>query len=55
MLKEVLQKEGEIRIDPLEDHVRIYSKWKHEDDLEFNPKVLDVVDRIASHIQKLKG
>lgn len=55
MLKDVLQKEGEIRIDPLEDHVRIYGKWKHEDDLEFNPKMFDAVDRIASHIQRLKG
>jgi hypothetical protein len=55
MLKDILQKEGEIRIDPLEDHVRIYGKWKHEDDLEFNPKMFDAVDRIALHIQRLKG
>ena len=54
MLKDVLHQEGEIRIDPLDDHVRIYGKWKHEDDLEFNPKMFDAVDRIASHIQKLK-
>jgi hypothetical protein len=55
MLKAILPQEGEIRIDPVDDHVRIYSRWKHEDDLEFDPKVFEVVDKIAHHIQKLKG
>jgi hypothetical protein len=55
MLKAILPQEGEIRIDPVDDHVRIYSRWKHEDDLEFDPKVFEVVDKIAYHIQKLKG
>ena len=55
MLKAVLPQEGEIRIDPVDDHIRIYGKWKHEDDLKFNAKMLDVIDRIAHHIQKLKG
>jgi hypothetical protein len=55
MLKEVLLQEGELKIDPLEDHIRIYGKWKHEDDLKFNPKVFDAIDKIAYHIQKLKG
>src|SRR5215510_11427177 len=31
MLKEVMLREGEIRVDPLEDHIRIYGKWIHED------------------------
>jgi hypothetical protein len=55
MLKGVLQQEGEIRIDPIDDHIRIYSKWKHEDDLKFDPRVFEVVDKIAYHIQKLNG
>jgi hypothetical protein len=50
-----LQQEGEIRIDPKDDHIRIYSKWKHEDDLKFDPRVFEVVDKIAYHIQKLNG
>ena len=54
-LKLILLAEGEIRIDPVDDLVRIYGKWKHEDDLEFNPKMFDAVDRIALHIQRLKG
>jgi hypothetical protein len=55
MLKAILPQEGEIRIDPVDDHIRIYGKWKHEDDLKFNAKTFDVIERIAYHIQKLKG
>lgn len=55
MLKAILPQEGEIIIDPVDDHVRIYSKWKHEDDLKFDPKVFKVMDKIAYHIQQLKG
>jgi hypothetical protein len=55
LAKCVLQQEGEIRIDPIDDHIRIYSKWKHEDDLKFDPRVFEVVDKIAYHIQKLNG
>jgi hypothetical protein len=55
MLKAILPQEGEIIVDPVDDHVRIYSKWKHEDDLKFDPKVFTVMDKIAYHIQQLKG
>ena len=55
MLKVILPLEGEIRVDPVEDHIRIYGKWKHEDDLKFSSKMFDVADRIANHIQKLEG
>jgi hypothetical protein len=54
-LKAILPQEGEIIVDPVDDHVRIYSKWKHEDDLKFDPKVFTVMDKIAYHIQQLKG
>jgi hypothetical protein len=54
MLKTVLPQEGEIKIDPLDDHIRIYSKWKHEDDLKFDPKMFEIIDKIAYHIQKFK-
>jgi len=54
-LKLILLAEGEIRIDPIDDLIRIYGKWKHEDDLILNRKVLEVVDRIAYHIKELNG
>jgi hypothetical protein len=55
MLKVILPLEGEIRVDPVEDHIRIYGKWKHEDDLKFSSKMFDVADRIAYHIQELEA
>jgi hypothetical protein len=54
-LKLILPAEGEIRIDPIDDLIRIYGKWKHEDDLIVDRKVLEVVDRIAYHIKQLNG
>jgi hypothetical protein len=55
MLKAILPLEGEIRVDPVDNHIRIYGKWKHEDDLKFSSEMFDVADRIAYHIQKLEG
>jgi hypothetical protein len=52
-LKLILLAEGEIRIDPVDDLVRIYGKWKHEDDLIVDRKVLEVIDRIAYHVKEL--
>jgi hypothetical protein len=54
-LKLILLAEGEIRIDPIDDLIRIYGKWKHEDDLILDRKVLEIVDRIAYHIKELNG
>jgi hypothetical protein len=51
MLKEVMLREGEIRIDPLVDHIRIYGKWIHEDTFAFNQTMLEIADRISSHIK----
>lgn len=51
MLKEVMLHEGEIRIDPLDDHIRIYGKWIHEESFAFNQTMLEVADRIAGHIK----
>jgi hypothetical protein len=53
ILKQILDEEGEIKVDPLEDHIRIYGKWKNEDQLGFNPKTFDAIDKIAGHIRKL--
>jgi hypothetical protein len=51
MLEEVMLREGEIRVDPLDDHIRIYGKWIHEDTFAFNQTMLEIADRIASHIK----
>jgi hypothetical protein len=51
MLKEVMLREEEIRVDPLDDHIRIYGKWIHEDTFAFNQVMLEIADRIAGHIK----
>lgn len=51
MLKEVMLKVGEIRIDPQDDHIRIYGGWVHEENLTFDPAMLEIADRIALHIK----
>ncbi|MDW0119956.1 MAG: hypothetical protein QOK64_05490, partial [Nitrososphaeraceae archaeon] len=47
MLKPLMLKEGEISIDPQKDRVRVYTKWKREDKLQFDPEFFQVVERIA--------
>jgi hypothetical protein len=51
LLTQVMLREGEIRIDPLEDHVRIYGKWKHDENLRANPVMVEIADAIAGHIK----
>ena len=53
MLKEAMIKAREITIDPQDDHIRIYSTWVHEENLAFDPIMLDIADRIALHIKKM--
>lgn len=55
MLKPLMLKEGEISIDPQKDRVRVYTKWKREDKLQFDPVFFQVVERIASTIKKLES
>ena len=51
MLKEVMQKAGEITVDPQENQIRIYCKWVHEENLPYSPVMLEIADRIAFHIK----
>jgi hypothetical protein len=53
LLKEVMLHEGEIRVDPLEDHVRIYGKWNHDENLKANQAMIEVADLIAGRIKGL--
>ena len=53
MLKEVMSKVREITIDPQDDHIRICSSWVHEENLAFDPIMLEIADRIALHIKKM--
>ncbi len=56
MLKDVMLHEGEIRVDPEDDHIRIYGKWKHEENFAFNETMMEIADRIAMHIkERLRG
>lgn len=51
MLKGIMLREGEIRVDPLDDHIRIYGSWLHEVEFGFNQTMLEIADRIAGHIK----
>lgn len=53
MLKEVMIKVREITIDPQDDHIRIYSRWVHEENIAFDPLMLEIADRIALYIKKI--
>ena len=53
MLKEVMIRVREITIDPQDDHIRIYSRWVHEENLAFDPLMLEIADRIALYIKKI--
>ena len=55
MLEPLMLKEGEISIDPQKDRVRVYTKWKREDKLQFDPEFFQVVERIARTIKKLES
>jgi hypothetical protein len=53
LLKEVMLEEGEIRVDPLDDHVRIYGKWKHNERPRGISAMAEVADVIAGHIKAM--
>jgi hypothetical protein len=52
-LRNVLLNEGEIYIDPLEDHVRVYGKWKHQQELDLYEELVQTMDRICYHIKAI--
>jgi hypothetical protein len=52
MLKEVLLREGEIRVDPQDDHIRIHGKWIHEEKFGFSETMFEIADRIAMHARQ---
>ena len=53
LLKEVMIKVREVTIDPQEDHIRIHGRWVHEENLAFDPLMLEIADRIALHIKRI--
>lgn len=54
LLKEVLLHEGRVRVDPLDDHVRIYGKW-NRDNLAASRAMVEVADIIARHVKETTG
>jgi hypothetical protein len=50
-LKEVMEKAGEITVDPQENQIRIFGRWVHEENFAFNPTMLEIADKIALHIK----
>lgn len=53
MLKEVLLKVREITVDPQDDHIRIYGRWVHEENLAFDVAMFEIADRIAFRIKNI--
>ncbi|MDQ4067836.1 MAG: hypothetical protein M3114_09650 [Thermoproteota archaeon] len=53
MLKEVMLKVGEIRVDPQDDQIRIYGRWVHEKNLAFDAAMFEIADRIDLHIKDI--
>ncbi|AIC14719.1 hypothetical protein [Nitrososphaera viennensis] len=51
LLKQVLLHEREVRVDPLDGHVRIYGRWNHDENLKANPAMVEIADIIAGHIK----
>ncbi len=52
-LKEVLLTVREITVDPQGDHIRIYARWIHEENLAFDAAMFEIADRIAFHIKNI--
>ncbi|MGQ0794872.1 MAG: hypothetical protein ACT4N5_01645 [Nitrosopumilaceae archaeon] len=46
-------KDAQIRIDPTKNGVRIYGKWKSENEFGISKELFAIYDRIASHIKNL--
>ncbi|HTH21847.1 MAG TPA: hypothetical protein VL854_06485 [Nitrososphaeraceae archaeon] len=53
MLMSLMLDEGEISIDPQNNRVRIYTRWKREDNLKFSLKLFNAIERIATTIRQL--
>jgi len=53
LLKEVLLREREIRVEPVGDHVRIYGTWRHEYETHFSRTMIEIADRIGMHIKEM--
>lgn len=51
ILKQPL-KDASIWIDPTENGIRIYGKWKHSSEFGISKELFAIYDRIASHIKK---
>lgn len=51
-LKRVLIDEGDIFIDPVEDGIRIYGRWRPEYAIKISKEAIEVYNRIAKHVKK---
>ena len=51
LLTTVLLEEGDIRIDPTENGIRIYGDWKPEYKIEMSKQALEAYNVIAGHVK----
>ena len=52
LLKKVLIDEGDIFIDPVENGVRIYGRWRPEYAIKISRDAMEAYNAIAKHIKK---
>jgi len=53
MIKKQSVKDATIFVDPTEDVVRIYSKWKNTFEFGITKELFEIYDKIAGHIKSL--
>ena len=53
MLSKQSVKDATIFVDPTEDVIRIYGKWKNNSEFGITKELFEIYDKIASHIKSL--
>jgi len=53
MIKKQSVKDATIFVDPTEDVVRIYGKWKNDFEFGITKELFEIYDKIAGHIKSL--
>ena len=51
MLKKVIREEGDIFIDPVDNGVRIYGRWRPEYAIRISRDAIEAYNRIAKHVK----
>ena len=55
MITRLSYNDAQINIDPTKGAIRIYGKWKDEDNFGITKELFAVYDKIASHVKRASG